>query len=177
MKKSLSQSHFSSSAASPSKRRVHFSEACQVKFIQHTKTKQEKRDTHYTKEDLRRFRRMAESLADDLSFYSCDELWDRFGVRSKTQQYIRRQIRYATKQAVQSFNQDCQKGDGDDDLPGLVNDSEHSEDDDTSCNEDDDHYPLEEYFKITDACAIVAKERGRRIQEQVFRSHGLARKF
>ncbi|KAL3923126.1 MAG: hypothetical protein SGARI_006293 [Bacillariaceae sp.] len=133
---------------------------------------------------MRRFRRMAESLAEDLSFYSCDDLWDRFGVRSKNQQYIRRQVRYATMKSVQYFNQDCQKGDDDDDMPGLLNDSEHSEDDDegessTSSNDGDDDYfySLEEYFRITDACAVVAKARAMRIQEQVYRSNELAREF
>ena len=140
---------------------------------------QERRDSYYTKNDFKRWRKMAEGLANDLSFYSCDELWDRFGVRSKTQQHIRRQIRYAANQAVPSFNQDCQKDD--DDMPGLVNDSEHSEDDEdeTSSSSDngDSYYPLEEYYRISKACAVVAKDRAMRIQEQVFRLQGLAREF
>jgi hypothetical protein len=167
----------SSTTSTSPRRRVHFATNCQVKLIEIAKkayTKQEMRATYYTKQDMKRWRKMAESLAEDLSFYSCEELWDRFGVRSKTEQKIRRQIRWATCKAVQCFNEEKQG------LPELIADSEHSDDDDgsasSSCN-GDSYNSLDEYFKISDACAVVAKARAMRIQEQVYRANGIARLF
>ncbi|KAL3907506.1 MAG: hypothetical protein SGARI_003508 [Bacillariaceae sp.] len=160
-----SSTSLASSTSSENKKSVHFNEACHVHFIENAKdsySPQELKDVYYTKRDMKRWRKMSEALAEDLNFYSCEELWDRFGIRSKTQKRIRRQIRWATLQAVHSFNESS----GEEDVPGLVSDSEHSDSDDDT-----------EYFRITEACSIVAKARAERIEEQVHNPKGITQVY
>jgi hypothetical protein len=145
---------------------VQFVELPRVQIIENAKavyTSQELSDLFYTKHDVRRWRRLCNALAEDLSFYSDDELWDRFAVRSKAQQQTRRRIRWALRCAVEGLNENhallhgqqefnCENVDGDDDS--------------SRSNESLDS-TLEEYFRISHSCLQVAVERALRTEQEV----------
>jgi hypothetical protein len=145
---------------------VQFADLPRVQIIENAKvayTSQELSDLYYTKQDVRRWRRLCIALADDLSFYSDDELWDRFAVRSKAQQQTRRQIRWALRCAVEGMNENH-------DLSHELWEfnCESDEDVDDSCRSSSSRdSTLEEYFRISQACSQVAADRAQRTAQEV----------
>jgi hypothetical protein len=126
-------------------------------------SQQELSDLYYTRQEVQRWRRLCKALAEDLSFYSDDELWDRFAVRSITQQHTRRQVRRALRCAVEGLNGNY----------ALLRESQelNNKDDDSdeaSCQSSLSHdSTLEEYFRISQACSQLAADRATRTAQEV----------
>ncbi|KAG7356418.1 hypothetical protein IV203_001104 [Nitzschia inconspicua] len=144
---------------------VKFVDRANVQIIENAKeayTRQEMSDMYYTRQDMQRWKRLCKALAEDLSFYTDEELWDRFAVRSKAHQQTRRRIRWALRCVVKSLkeNQDFFQ-----ELSGNETDSES---DDGSCQSDSSlDSTLEEYYRICQACSRVALDRALRIEQQL----------
>jgi hypothetical protein len=144
---------------------VQFADLPRVQIIENARvayTPQELSDMYYTKQDVRRWRRLCTALAEDLSFYSDDELWDRFAVRSKGQQQTRRQVRWALRCAVEGLNQNH-------DILHELREckSENDIGDDDSCPSSSHDSTLEEYYRISQACSQVALDRALRTAQDV----------
>lgn len=142
---------------------VKFVDLVDIQTIENTKeaySPRELSEMFYTRQDIQRWRRLCKALAEDLSFYSDEDLWDRFAVRSKAQQRIRHQVRYALRCAVESLkdNQSFLR---------ELSESESVNDDDSFRSESTHDSTLEEYFRISQACSHVAMERAMRNQVEV----------
>ncbi|KAG7356783.1 hypothetical protein IV203_001469 [Nitzschia inconspicua] len=144
---------------------VKFVDRASVQIIENAKeayTRKEMSDMYYTRQDMQRWKRLCKALAEDLSFYTDEELWDRFAVRSKAQQQTRRRIRWALRCVVESLkeNQNC--------FQELSGNGTDSESDDGSCQSDSSlDSTLEEYYRICQACSQVALDRALRIEQQL----------
>lgn len=142
---------------------VKFFDLVDIRTIENTKqaySPRELSEMFYTRQDVQRWRRLCKALAEDLSFYSDDDLWDRFAVRSKAQQRIRQQVRYALRCAVESLK-DNQS------FLHELSESESASDDDSFRSESTHDSTLEEYYRISQACSQVAVERALRNELEV----------
>jgi len=118
------------------------------------------RDTWYSRQDLQRLRRRCRTLANDLAFYSDEELFDRFGLRSIEELRKKQQrIQWAVLCVVKFLKwndrpqEHCKNQKG---LECVLNVCGGNSED-----------AAEIYFHISNACADIAMKRALRIEKQV----------
>jgi hypothetical protein len=147
------------------KKCVKFVDLATVHIIENAKeaySPQELSDMFYTRQDVKRWKRLCKALAEDLTFYSDDDLWDRFAVRSKAQQRIRRQIHGALRCAVESLKEI---------QPSLHefsdSESESDSDDDSYRSGSSQESALEEYYRLSQVCSQVAIDRALRVEQEL----------
>lgn len=136
-----------------------------IENVQDSFSKQERADTWYTARDVQRWRRNGLKLEERLSFYSNEELWDRFGINSKE---TRRQVRWAVQCVVETLHGMpwLHPQSGDDHCESSSDDASLYSSSSSSWSEAS--LVMEEYAKVSQACTEVAVARGKRIQEQVY---------